>query len=256
VTVDREIDYTLEENEIRVLAAIDAALKRIDEAPTGAASAAARRWRRRGSRRFPWATLCIDDKRRRRGGAERNPWNAASRSVPWRRNGRVPRHLGRRALAVCRAAPVDRPSRSSRSSPWPPDQITKHVVASSIALDHAVKLFGPFSIHHVQNSGIAFGLFSRATIVVIVLTTVAVAWMLVFFARSGARHPALPRRTRPAERRQRLEPRRPRAAGLRHRLPRPALVARLQPGGLRRSSSASPSSSGRCCSRTAAPPRS
>ncbi len=72
------------------------------------------------------------------------------------------------------------------------DQITKHVVASSIALDHAVKLFGPFSIHHVQNSGIAFGLFSSATVAVIVLTTVAVVWMLVFFARSGARHPALP----------------------------------------------------------------
>jgi signal peptidase II len=72
------------------------------------------------------------------------------------------------------------------------DQITKHVVASSIALDEAVKLIGPFSIRHVQNSGIAFGLFSSATVVVIVLTTVALAWMLVFFARSGARHPALP----------------------------------------------------------------
>jgi signal peptidase II len=72
------------------------------------------------------------------------------------------------------------------------DQITKHVVASSIALDSAVKVVGPFSIRHVQNSGIAFGLFSSATVIVIVLTTVAVAWMLVFFARSGARHPALP----------------------------------------------------------------
>jgi signal peptidase II len=72
------------------------------------------------------------------------------------------------------------------------DQITKHVVASSIALDSAVKVAGPFSIRHVQNSGIAFGLFSSATVLVIILTTVAVAWMLVFFARSGARHPALP----------------------------------------------------------------
>jgi len=72
------------------------------------------------------------------------------------------------------------------------DQITKHVVASSITLDSAVKLVGPISIRHVQNSGIAFGLFSSATVVVIVLTTVAVAWMLLFFARSGARHPALP----------------------------------------------------------------
>jgi signal peptidase II len=72
------------------------------------------------------------------------------------------------------------------------DQITKHVVAASIALDHAVGLVGPFSIRHVQNSGIAFGLFSSATVVVIVLTTVALAWMLIFFARAGARHPALP----------------------------------------------------------------
>ena len=53
-------------------------------------------------------------------------------------------------------------------------------------------MLGPFSIHHVQNSGIAFGLFSSATPVVIVLTTVAVGWMLFYFARSGARHPVLP----------------------------------------------------------------
>jgi signal peptidase II len=72
------------------------------------------------------------------------------------------------------------------------DQLTKHVVASNIALDTAVKLVGPFSIRHVQNSGIAFGLFSSATALVIILTTVAVGWMVVFFARSGARHPALP----------------------------------------------------------------
>jgi signal peptidase II len=53
-------------------------------------------------------------------------------------------------------------------------------------------VLGPLSIHHVQNSGIAFGLFASATAVVIVLTTLAVAWMLVFFARSGQRHPVLP----------------------------------------------------------------
>jgi signal peptidase II len=72
------------------------------------------------------------------------------------------------------------------------DQLTKHVVASNIRLDTAVKLIGPFSIRHVQNSGIAFGLFSNATAAVIILTAVAVGWMLFFFARSGARHPALP----------------------------------------------------------------
>jgi len=72
------------------------------------------------------------------------------------------------------------------------DQVTKHIVSSQLALDDQVKVIGPLSIHHVQNSGIAFGLFPSATAIVIVLTTVAVAWMLVFFARSGARHPVLP----------------------------------------------------------------
>ena len=72
------------------------------------------------------------------------------------------------------------------------DQLTKHVVASQLQLDDSVKVIGPLSIHHVQNSGIAFGLFASATFVVIVLTTAAVVWMLWFFARSGQRHPVLP----------------------------------------------------------------
>jgi signal peptidase II len=72
------------------------------------------------------------------------------------------------------------------------DQLTKQIVSSRLALGEEVAVLGPFSIHHVQNSGIAFGLFASATSVVIVLTGVAVAWMLLFFARSGARHPVLP----------------------------------------------------------------
>jgi signal peptidase II len=72
------------------------------------------------------------------------------------------------------------------------DQITKHVVASQLAVGEEVDVVGPFSIHHVHNSGIAFGLFAGATSMVIVLTAVAVVWMLVFFARAGARHPVLP----------------------------------------------------------------
>ena len=72
------------------------------------------------------------------------------------------------------------------------DQLTKHIVASQLQLDEGVHVLGPFWIHHVRNSGIAFGFFSQATAVVIVLTALAVAWMLVFFARSGARHPILP----------------------------------------------------------------
>jgi signal peptidase II len=72
------------------------------------------------------------------------------------------------------------------------DQLTKHIVASQLALGDGVHVLGPFWIHHVRNSGIAFGFFSQATAVVIVLTGLAVAWMLVYFARSGARHPILP----------------------------------------------------------------
>ena len=72
------------------------------------------------------------------------------------------------------------------------DQLTKHIVTGHLSLDQGVHVLGPFWIHHVQNSGIAFGLFASATPVVIVLTGLAVAWMLLFFARSGARHPVLP----------------------------------------------------------------
>ena len=72
------------------------------------------------------------------------------------------------------------------------DQLTKQVVARALALGEEVQIVGPFSIHHVHNTGIAFGLFGSATSIVIVLTTLAVVWMLAFFTRSGARHPILP----------------------------------------------------------------
>ena len=72
------------------------------------------------------------------------------------------------------------------------DQATKQIVASQLPFGHAVHVLGPFSLHHVQNSGIAFGLFPNSTAVVALLTGLAVAWMIWFFARSGARHPVLP----------------------------------------------------------------
>jgi signal peptidase II len=72
------------------------------------------------------------------------------------------------------------------------DQATKLLVTSQMGLGDEVGVAGPLSIHRVENSGIAFGLFPTATSAVIVLTVVVVAWMLVFFSRSGARHPLLP----------------------------------------------------------------
>ena len=72
------------------------------------------------------------------------------------------------------------------------DQLTKAIVTGRLDLNDEVHIVGPFSIHHVTNSGIAFGLFASATSIVILLTGLAVAWMLYFFARSGSRHPVLP----------------------------------------------------------------
>jgi signal peptidase II len=72
------------------------------------------------------------------------------------------------------------------------DQLTKQVVAGTLDVGQRVTIVGPFSIHHVENSGIAFGLFGSRTVFVIGITAIAVGWMLWFFARSGRRHPVLP----------------------------------------------------------------
>ena len=72
------------------------------------------------------------------------------------------------------------------------DQVTKHIVTSRLGLNQSDRVVGPLTIHRLDNSGIAFGLFTSATSVVITFTVIAVAWMLVYFARSGARHPVIP----------------------------------------------------------------
>jgi signal peptidase II len=72
------------------------------------------------------------------------------------------------------------------------DQLTKQIVISQLELGEAIHVAGPLWIRHVNNPGIAFGLFSSWASVVTMLTAAAVAWMLVYFAKSGARHPVLP----------------------------------------------------------------
>jgi signal peptidase II len=72
------------------------------------------------------------------------------------------------------------------------DQLTKQIIARTLAVGEKIDIVGPFSIRHVENSGIAFGFFSSRTTVVIAVTSIAVAWMLWFFARSARRHPVLP----------------------------------------------------------------
>lgn len=72
------------------------------------------------------------------------------------------------------------------------DQLTKAIVARALDVGESVTLLGPLAIHHVENSGIAFGLFASRTTIVIVVTSLAVVAMLWFFVRSARRHPLLP----------------------------------------------------------------
>ena len=64
VTVDREIDYTLEASEEEILHAIDAALARIDDGTYGTCERCGRPIGEERLRALPYATLCIDDKRK------------------------------------------------------------------------------------------------------------------------------------------------------------------------------------------------
>jgi signal peptidase II len=72
------------------------------------------------------------------------------------------------------------------------DQATKLLVVRQLDLGESVDVIGPLTIHHVRNSGIAFGLFSTWAGTVTLLTAGAVLWMIFYFARAGARHPVLP----------------------------------------------------------------
>ena len=72
------------------------------------------------------------------------------------------------------------------------DQLTKSIVSNELGLGESLRVVGGFEIHHVYNTGIAFGFLGGWAAPVTILTGVAVLWMLGFFARAGARHPVLP----------------------------------------------------------------
>jgi DnaK suppressor protein len=63
-TVDREIDYTLEASDGRLLAAIDAALARLDEGTYGTCVNCGAQIAPERLEAMPWATLCIECKRK------------------------------------------------------------------------------------------------------------------------------------------------------------------------------------------------
>jgi RNA polymerase-binding protein DksA len=64
VTLDREIDYTLEENSGHVLTEIDAALKRIEDGTYGICTVCGKEIAPERLEAYPWASLCMDDARK------------------------------------------------------------------------------------------------------------------------------------------------------------------------------------------------
>ena len=150
-TLDREMDDTLEENSGTCSPRSTRPWSGSTTARTGRARAAARRsppsgWRR--SRGRPCASTTS--------GARRS-----GDRVERRRQLDV--RVGRRQTAL-RPISVAARSLAARAEQWSAlvavalaalvaDQLTKQVVASQLALDDEVQVLGPFSIHHVQNSG-------------------------------------------------------------------------------------------------------
>ncbi|HKU57480.1 MAG TPA: TraR/DksA C4-type zinc finger protein [Gaiellaceae bacterium] len=67
-TLGREIDYTLGDNAEQVIAEIDAALKRIEDGTYGTCTNCGREIPVQRLEANPWASLCIDCKRRAEGG--------------------------------------------------------------------------------------------------------------------------------------------------------------------------------------------
>jgi signal peptidase II len=72
------------------------------------------------------------------------------------------------------------------------DQLTKRVVEEEVTLGSSQEVLPFLDLTHVQNTGIAFGLFPGKLEIVSLLTAAAVVWMLVHFHRSGSRHVLFP----------------------------------------------------------------
>jgi RNA polymerase-binding protein DksA len=68
VTFDREMATTLEDNSTHVLEEIDAALLRLDDGTFGTCRVCGRPIGSDRLEALPWATLCIDDKRKQERG--------------------------------------------------------------------------------------------------------------------------------------------------------------------------------------------
>ena len=226
-TFDREMASTLEDNSTHVLAEIDAALGADRRTGRSAsASAAGSRSSRSGSRRYR-GRRSASTTSENRNGAEPSRLASRSSGPGSRTDGLAPISVAARSLA---AQPVHWLGLAAVAvAAVVADQLTKHVVASQVALDDEVQ--GDRAVLDPPRPELRDRLRPVRE-------------------RDGGRDRADPRRRRlddrllralrrpasaaagrgrPADRRQRLQPRRPRPPRTRHRLPRPPLLARVQP---------------------------
>ena len=72
------------------------------------------------------------------------------------------------------------------------DQVTKKIARDSFSPNDPTEVLPFFHFTNTWNTGIAFGQFRDNQIIVVVLSIIAIAWMLVYFARSGGRSALLP----------------------------------------------------------------
>ncbi len=72
------------------------------------------------------------------------------------------------------------------------DQVTKFVARRSFTFDDPFQVLPFLQFTNTRNTGIAFGQFQNNQTIVIGLALVAITWMVIYFARSGGRHPLLP----------------------------------------------------------------
>ena len=190
--VDREIDDSLEENADRVVHEIDEALRQLDDGSYGTCTACGEKIPEERLAAVPYEHCACGTS----APGARLSEPARTRAAP-----SVDIRVGSATNAL---QPISSAERSLAAGPgqWlalaivagtaiAADQLTKWIVSGRLGLGEAVATIGPFSIHHVQNTGIAFGLFPNSTTAVIGLTGAAVAAMVVFFAHSAQRHPVL-----------------------------------------------------------------
>lgn len=72
------------------------------------------------------------------------------------------------------------------------DQVTKLIARASFTPNDPFEVLPFLHFTNTWNTGIAFGQFRDNQIIVIVLSVIAIGWMLYYFARSGGRSPLLP----------------------------------------------------------------